>query len=100
MKTLGGHRRYPEAKIRQLVDELRVEPTGLSWPTIWSPSVGDNSGALADIDGAVHPPSCSLDDEVDLEAVARGEAAMRLSGPGVGGRGAVPLQHGAGLPAG
>jgi excisionase family DNA binding protein len=27
MKTLGGHRRYPEAKIRQLVDELRVEPT-------------------------------------------------------------------------
>jgi excisionase family DNA binding protein len=27
MKTLGGHRRYPEAKIRQLVDELREEPT-------------------------------------------------------------------------
>ena len=27
MKTLGGHRRYPEAKIRQLVDQLRVEPT-------------------------------------------------------------------------
>src|SRR5215217_3211197 len=36
---------------------------GLSWPTTWSPSVGDNSGALADIDGAVHSPSCSLDDE-------------------------------------
>jgi excisionase family DNA binding protein len=27
MKTLGGHRRYPETKIRQLVDELRQEPT-------------------------------------------------------------------------
>jgi excisionase family DNA binding protein len=27
MKTLGGHRRYPEAKIRELVDQLRVEPT-------------------------------------------------------------------------
>ena len=27
MKTLGGHRRYPEAKIRELVDELREEPT-------------------------------------------------------------------------
>jgi excisionase family DNA binding protein len=27
MKTLGGHRRYPEAEIRQLVDELRQEPT-------------------------------------------------------------------------
>jgi hypothetical protein len=27
MKTLGGHRRYPEAKIRELIDELRVEPT-------------------------------------------------------------------------
>jgi excisionase family DNA binding protein len=27
MKTLGGHRRYPEAQIRQLVDELRQEPT-------------------------------------------------------------------------
>ena len=23
MKTLGGHRRYPEAKIRELVDQLR-----------------------------------------------------------------------------
>jgi excisionase family DNA binding protein len=27
MKTLGGHRRYPEAEIRQVVDELRQEPT-------------------------------------------------------------------------
>ena len=27
MKTLGGHRRYPEAQIRQLVDELRQEPS-------------------------------------------------------------------------
>ena len=27
MKTLGEHRRYPEAQIRQLVDELRQEPT-------------------------------------------------------------------------
>jgi excisionase family DNA binding protein len=27
LKTLGGHRRYPEAEIRQLVNELRQEPT-------------------------------------------------------------------------
>jgi excisionase family DNA binding protein len=27
MSTLGGHRRYPEAEIRELVDELRQEPT-------------------------------------------------------------------------
>jgi excisionase family DNA binding protein len=27
MKTLGGHRRYPAAKIRELVQELREEPT-------------------------------------------------------------------------
>jgi len=27
MKTLGGHRRYPEAEIRELADELRQEPT-------------------------------------------------------------------------
>ena len=27
MKTLGGHRRYPEAEIRELVDVLRQEPT-------------------------------------------------------------------------
>jgi excisionase family DNA binding protein len=27
MKTLGGHRRYPEVQIRELVDELREEPT-------------------------------------------------------------------------
>ena len=26
-RTLGGHRRYPEADIRQLADELRVPPT-------------------------------------------------------------------------
>jgi len=25
MKTLGGHRRYPEAEIRELAEELRVE---------------------------------------------------------------------------
>jgi excisionase family DNA binding protein len=28
LKTLGGHRRYPEAKIRELVAALREEPTG------------------------------------------------------------------------
>jgi excisionase family DNA binding protein len=27
MKTLGGHRRYPEAKNRELLDQLREEPT-------------------------------------------------------------------------
>jgi excisionase family DNA binding protein len=27
MKTLGGHRRYPEAEIRELVETLRQEPT-------------------------------------------------------------------------
>ena len=27
MKTLGGHRRYPAAKIRELVQEQREEPT-------------------------------------------------------------------------
>ncbi|HYY77754.1 MAG TPA: helix-turn-helix domain-containing protein [Actinomycetes bacterium] len=27
MRTLGGHRRYPAAKIRELVEELREEPT-------------------------------------------------------------------------
>jgi excisionase family DNA binding protein len=27
MKTLGGHRRYPENENRQHVDELRQEPT-------------------------------------------------------------------------
>jgi excisionase family DNA binding protein len=27
LKTLGGHRRYPAAEIRQLIDELRVQPT-------------------------------------------------------------------------
>jgi len=27
MKTLGGHRRYPAAKIRALAEELREEPT-------------------------------------------------------------------------
>ena len=27
LKTLGGHRRYPAAEIRQLVDELQVQPT-------------------------------------------------------------------------
>jgi excisionase family DNA binding protein len=27
LKTLGGHRRYPAAEIRQLVDELRVQAT-------------------------------------------------------------------------
>ena len=27
MKTLGGHRRYPEAEIRELVNQLRQEPT-------------------------------------------------------------------------
>jgi excisionase family DNA binding protein len=27
IKTLGGHRRYPDDRIRQLVDSLRQEPT-------------------------------------------------------------------------
>jgi excisionase family DNA binding protein len=27
LKTLGGHRRYPAAKIRALAEELREEPT-------------------------------------------------------------------------
>jgi excisionase family DNA binding protein len=27
MKTLGGHRRYPEAEIRELAEKLRQEPT-------------------------------------------------------------------------
>ena len=27
LKTLGGHRRYPAAEIRQLADALRVRPT-------------------------------------------------------------------------
>jgi excisionase family DNA binding protein len=27
LKTLGGHRRYPEAEIRQLANELQVLPT-------------------------------------------------------------------------
>jgi len=26
-KTLGGHRRYPETKIRELASELQEEPT-------------------------------------------------------------------------
>ena len=28
LKTLGGHRRYPEVKIRELANALREEPTG------------------------------------------------------------------------
>jgi excisionase family DNA binding protein len=28
LKTLGGHRRYPEAKIRELASGLQQEPTG------------------------------------------------------------------------
>jgi excisionase family DNA binding protein len=27
LKTLGGHRRYPAAEIRELAEELREEPT-------------------------------------------------------------------------
>jgi excisionase family DNA binding protein len=27
LKTLGGHRRYPEAEIRQLANQLQVPPT-------------------------------------------------------------------------
>jgi excisionase family DNA binding protein len=27
LKTLGGHRRYPAAEIRQLANELQVRPT-------------------------------------------------------------------------
>jgi excisionase family DNA binding protein len=28
LKTLGGHRRYPESEIRQLANELRESPAG------------------------------------------------------------------------
>jgi excisionase family DNA binding protein len=27
LKTLGGHRRYPEAEIRELANQLQVQPT-------------------------------------------------------------------------
>ncbi len=27
LKTLGGHRRYPAAEIRQLANQLQVQPT-------------------------------------------------------------------------
>jgi predicted site-specific integrase-resolvase len=27
LRTLGGHRRYPAAEIRQLAEELQVRPT-------------------------------------------------------------------------
>jgi excisionase family DNA binding protein len=27
LRTLGGHRRYPASEIRQLADELRLQPT-------------------------------------------------------------------------
>ena len=27
LRTLGGHRRYPATEIRQLADELEVQPT-------------------------------------------------------------------------
>jgi excisionase family DNA binding protein len=27
LRTLGGHRRYPAAEIRQLAEEFRVQPT-------------------------------------------------------------------------
>ena len=27
LKTLGGHRRYPAAEIRQLADQLQAQPT-------------------------------------------------------------------------
>jgi excisionase family DNA binding protein len=27
MKTLGGHRRYPEAEVRELLNQVRQEPT-------------------------------------------------------------------------
>jgi hypothetical protein len=32
LKTLGGHRRSPAAKIGQLADELRVQPTASPGP--------------------------------------------------------------------
>jgi excisionase family DNA binding protein len=36
LKTLGGHRRYPAAEIRQLADQLRVQPTpNLAGPSQW-----------------------------------------------------------------
>ena len=36
LKTLGGHRRYPAAEIRQLADRLRVQPTpNLAGPSQW-----------------------------------------------------------------
>jgi excisionase family DNA binding protein len=36
LRTLGGHRRYPAAEIRQLADQLRVQPTpNLAGPSQW-----------------------------------------------------------------
>jgi excisionase family DNA binding protein len=36
LKTLGGHRRYPEAEIRELVSELREEATASQSPSVGS----------------------------------------------------------------
>jgi excisionase family DNA binding protein len=36
LKTLGGHRRYPEAKIRELAGDLREEPTDTGIPGQWT----------------------------------------------------------------
>jgi excisionase family DNA binding protein len=32
LRTLGGHRRYPEAEIRQLAASLVERPTDNGWP--------------------------------------------------------------------
>jgi excisionase family DNA binding protein len=34
LKTLGGHRRYPAAEIRQLADELQVRPTAWAFSSL------------------------------------------------------------------
>jgi excisionase family DNA binding protein len=36
LRTLGGHRRYPDAEIRALVETLS-EPSTAGQPTTWSP---------------------------------------------------------------
>jgi excisionase family DNA binding protein len=43
MRTLGGHRRYPEAKLRQLVGSAPGGTDGLSWPTS---SIAEGSTAI------------------------------------------------------
>ena len=39
LKTLGGHRRYPEAEIRELADQLQVPTTRAVDPALGSSSL-------------------------------------------------------------